>query len=133
MDRKMRVFWTGEKPAGEPEKFDPPIDMYENNETLVIEVELPGVAKSSLRLFVEGEKIIIEGAKTEEDLSKKSLGERISFLQMERKFGGFLREVELPVACNNREARAVMEHGVLIIRLPLIKEKRGRRQPIPIE
>ncbi len=133
MDRKMKVFWTGDKPAGEPEEFNPPMDIYESDDTLIIEVEIPGIDKSSVNLFVEGDKIIIEGTKTEEELNKKTRGDKLSFLQIERKFGGFAREVFLPVACNTNEAAGALEHGVLTIRLPLIKEQRGLRKKIPVE
>jgi len=133
MDRKMKVFWTGEKPAGEPEEFDPPMDIYETEDSLVMEVELPGMDKTSLHLFVEGDKLIMEGSKTEDEPDKNALGERLSFLQIERKFGRFYREISLPVACNSNEAKAAFEQGVLTVRMPVIKEKRGRRKQIPIE
>ncbi len=133
MDRKMKVFWTGENSAGEPEEFDPPMDIYETDDTLSMEVELPGMDKTSLDLFVEGDKLILEGSKTEDEPDKNAVGERLSFLQIERKFGRFYREIDLPVACNSNEAQAAFVQGVLTVKMPVIKEQRGRRKQIPIE
>jgi len=127
------VMWSTQRMGQDAEAYPPPMDMYEKGDNLVIELELPGVNKQDIEVCVLSNQVTVEGIKTEAGQSREVLGKGISFLQLERKLGGFFRRIELPVPCNTREARAWYDKGVLVIEFKKIKNKRGERIRIPVE
>jgi HSP20 family protein len=52
---------------------------------------------------------------------------------MERNFGGFRRVVELPSAVDTNNIQASFKHGILVITLPKIEDRRGQCIKVEIE
>jgi len=126
------IMWDADHPASDAKAYSPPMDIYEKGDQLFIEIELPGMQKEDIRVYTSRDLVIVEGAKQDRNLSGIGEDKRISFLQLERKLGKFRREIELPVACNTREAKAGYENGLLVVELIKIKERRGERIKIPV-
>jgi len=110
----------------------PPMDVYEEGDYIYIELELPGVAKSDISVNAAGDRVIIEAVKREVNSFEQS-GERVSYLQFERKFGPVKAEIDLPAACNTHEATASYQNGLLTVKLPKIKDRRACGVKIPLE
>jgi HSP20 family protein len=109
------------------------MDIYEKSEFLVIEVELPGMKKEHIEIYVSRDLVTIEGTKADLKVHARDTGGRISYLQLERKLGRLKREVKLPVACDTREVKATYKDGLLVIEFKKIKDRRGQRRRIPVE
>ena len=107
-EEKMREYDT---------MFSPPMDIYETEGEVVIELELPEVDISNVRIVQEGNRITIEGVKGYNVGNKK-----VRFLRMERYCGYFKRVVDLPFSPRQEDIKAVMGKGVLKIRIA--KKKR---------
>lgn len=125
-----RFFGTGtEHPGGESVFLFPESDMYETENSLVITFEIPGVDAKSVKVFTTEQSVIVEGVKRNDELPE----EERRFLRAERNFGRFRRVIEIPVACNMRDARATLKNGVLKVELNKIKEQRKKIYQIPVK
>lgn len=110
-------------------QFHPPqVDVFETDHKVLILMDLPGISKEDIDLYIERNQIVMEATKKEKRAPKKA-----RYFCIERFFGKFRRTVEIPATVNTGEARAVLEDGVLKIELPKIEDRRGVRKQIPVE
>ena len=107
----------------------PTADILENEDSLVVNVELPGVTADRLSLSVHNANVVIQGEKNRpaEDVG----GEE--FQAAERAFGPFRRVIHLGVPVNTRQARAVLKSGLLRICFPKVPNRRGEAVRIEVE
>ena len=103
-------------------------DIYETDDSLEFEIELPGISKAALDVYVSADTILVEGVKKEHGYPK-----RVNYLCMEREFGKFYRLIEIPAACDTKNVKAVFRRGILHIILKKIEDRRGRRKKIDFE
>lgn len=104
-------------PSADP--VSPAVDVWENETEVVVEVELPTVARDSIDLRLEGDALVVTGRYSPEPVSGAK------YLRMERPRGPFSRVVELPAAVDG-EPDATLRRGVLEVKLP--KAARTRRR-----
>lgn len=103
----------------------PLIDLYETEEDLVFEIDLPGINTDDLNIRTYEDLLVIEGIRTE-DINEA----RIKYLCMERRVKDFRRVINIPVTVNTMGGKAVYKHGVLTVRFPKLK---GRVTEVKIE
>jgi HSP20 family protein len=108
-------------------EYSPAIDVYENDTTVDIVVDLPGIDASALRVAAKGNTILIVGEK----VSRAPEPAR-HFHLVERDFGRFARTVRVGSPCDPAQARAHLNDGELHISLPKIAERRGQTIPIQV-
>jgi len=90
-----------------------PIDVYDADDSIVVEASLPGVKPEDVDISVVGEELTIKGeAKTEREVEEEK------YFVQERRYGSFSRSVTLPVPVNADQAQARYENGILKITLP---------------
>ncbi len=94
-----------------PTLWSPAADAYETAGEYVFQVEIPGVALSDVKLEVEGGKLRIAGTRPEVDSSSH-------FLRMERIYGEFVREFEIPSGIDRDRISAALDSGILTITAP---------------
>ncbi len=90
--------------------WEPAVDVYEKDEELVVEVEVPGVSARNLRIVQRGNRLEVSGLKKE--VVEAS---RLRFHRLEREMGFFHKEIVLPVWVSQDDTRAFLENGVLTI------------------
>ncbi len=90
----------------------PSLDVYENDQELCIEVEIPGVVPDDVDVDVVGRLLRISGKK-KDPLQNKG----VRFVRMERSFGSFIRELEIPERFDLDKITARSDEGVLVIRV----------------
>jgi HSP20 family protein len=107
----------------------PPVDLCETKDEITVRVELPGIAASQIKIGLTNTHLRICGEK-----KKRAPRNRIiSHLCSERSYGHFSRVVPLRWTVNVNAATAELANGVLIIRLPKQKDRRGAEFKIPIK
>jgi HSP20 family protein len=106
----------------------PNTDILENEDSLVVKIELPGVEASRLSLSVHSGEVVIEGEK-----SRTEVQGPCQFQVSERSFGAFRRVIHLGVPVNTRQAQAVLKNGLLRICFPKVPNRRGEAVPIEVE
>jgi HSP20 family protein len=109
------VLYRREFPEGPDERaatrWAPAADAYESSREYVFRVEIPGVSLSDVKLEVEGAKLRVCGTRPEVDPASR-------FLRMERVYGDFDREFEIPHDIDADRISASLAAGILTIRAP---------------
>ncbi|HET6513980.1 MAG TPA: Hsp20/alpha crystallin family protein [Thermodesulfovibrionales bacterium] len=102
----------------ETARYQPFVDVYEADDNLVFEIELPGINPEDVLIKVLDDFVIIEGVKRE-----RREGMRTNYLCMERKFSSFRRMLKIPTPVNTVAGKASYSEGVVILRFPKIRNK----------
>ncbi|NTU43129.1 MAG: Hsp20/alpha crystallin family protein [Nitrospirales bacterium] len=99
----------------------PLIDLYETEDELVFEVDLPGVDPDDVSVGVYEDLLILEGIRRDE---RPAMQEGVlKYLCLERCSQGFRRVVRIPIPVNTLSAAASYARGVMTIRFPKLKGK----------
>jgi HSP20 family protein len=106
--------------------WSPPVDIYETEDSVVVKAELPGMKKEEIKIEVKGDVLNLRGERKLAKTDKEDVCHLV-----ERFYGSFSRNFNLPVSVDQSRAKATYKHGVLEVRLP----KRGevKIQPIKVE
>lgn len=115
-----QLFGPRARPAND--RFLPAVDVYEDDQGLVFEAELPGVRMEDVELELEKDVLTLRG---ERKLERKS-GDEGSW-RVERRYGRFERAFRLPDAVDASTAQAEMKDGVLAVRFEKKKELKPRK------
>jgi len=109
-------------------EWSPGIDVYECRGRMVVVVEVPGLPADALKVVYRERELVISGERR-----ARRPGAGMGFLCLERPHGRFGRTIPLDVAVDVAQAEAQLSGGLLIITLPLVKDRRGRETVVPIE
>lgn len=105
-----------------------PYDILETPESILVEVDLPGVNPESIKIQARGVLVTIQGERRRPDNTGI-----IAYHLMERDRGGFTRTITVDGALDTHQATAEYHKGVLTIRFPRLPERRGRTTRIPLK
>ncbi len=110
-------------PFGSAEGFSgedfPHVDLIEEPTRLVLHADIPGFKAEDLDIQVEADAITVSG--TMESTYEDHDG-AIDIHHYERETGSFIRTLPLPVAVIPEKVEAHIEHGVLSVFLPKVKQ-----------
>jgi HSP20 family protein len=111
-----------ERPAPVCHSVYPPLNLWEDDNNLYVEAELPELELTDLEIFVNGDnQLSIKGER------KQPERENGTWHRQERGHGSFSRAGELPQYVDSDKVTAEFKHGVLTITLPKRKEAKARR------
>jgi HSP20 family protein len=99
----------------------PAMNLWEDEQKLYAEAELPGFNLNDLEIFVVGNELTIKGERQEEHREKAAYHRR------ERTLGTFSRIVRLPIEIDADGVEATLKDGVLTITLPKSEQARPRK------
>ncbi len=122
-ERSFREHSLGEDVG--PDYWTPPVDVYDNEDEMVIHMEIPGVNREEIDIEFSGGKLVIKG----ERLPTCGKGQA-EYHRIERQHGPFRRIVDLPVPVKTENVQARYEHGVLTIVLPTHQKTKAKKIPI---
>lgn len=95
-----------------------PVDIYETDKELVVEVGVPGFSKNDIKVRVENDRVIVEGKKETKEEAKEE-----RYYRKEIRKEKFSRVIYLPYEVDPDEAKAEMKDGVLKVVFPKSKEE----------
>ena len=100
----------------------PPLNLWEDDNNLYVEAELPELDLTDLEIVVNGgNQLSIKGER------KQPERENGTWHLRERGYGRFSRMGELPQYVDSDKVTAELQHGVLTITLPKRQEVKSRR------
>jgi len=100
----------------------PALNLWEDNDALFLEAELPGLELQNLEIFVTGHhQLTLKGER------KPPTVEKATAHRQERGFGKFTRTLTLPFAVDEDHIEARFENGVLRLRLPKHEAAKPRK------
>ncbi len=112
----------GEGPADAPRLlFNPPIDIYETEDGLVLYADLPGVTPEGLDLQVQNNRLTLFGRVQLRELADSVM------LHQEYQEGDFLRSFILSDEVDHDRIQAKLSNGVLRVDLPRAPRAKPRR------
>ncbi len=100
------------------EGWVPYLDIYEKENEIIVETELPGVSQKDITISLHSNRIEVKGMKRENPISEKT-----KYLRLEREYGNFRRVVSLPTSIIPEKTKARLENGILTIILKKFKKK----------
>jgi HSP20 family protein len=125
MNRMFNQFFRGGN-GGEASwghyTWTPPVDIYETDDALVFQAELPGVSKEEVSLEIHQNTLILRG---ERKHTAEVPADR--YHRTERAYGPFHRSFVLPAMVDQEHVQATYHDGVLELRLPKSAAARPKR------
>ncbi|MEZ4338855.1 MAG: Hsp20/alpha crystallin family protein [Sandaracinaceae bacterium] len=105
--------------------FSPSVDIFEEEDAIVLSAELPGMKAEDVHVHVENNVLTLSGErKLERDEEKDG------YHRIERSYGSFSRAFALPKNVDAESIDAKLEDGVLRLRLPKRAAAERRRVEI---
>ena len=123
--RSFDISSVNEGPVG---TFVPSLDVTEDDKTLTVKVELPGLEEKDIDILLTDGCLTIKGEKKEEKEEKVK-----DYYHLERSYGAFQRVVSLPEGIDQQKAEAKFKKGVLEILLPKTEEVKAKGTKIEIK
>lgn len=123
MERLFSDVFEGRGFGGPPwwEPHRPAVNVWEDQEAVCVELEVPGVKSENLDLSVVGNELTIKVHYPEEKI------EGATYHRRERPVGDFARVLRLPTEVDPNKVEASLENGVLTIRLAKAEAARPRK------
>jgi len=90
----------------------PPIDVWEEGESLVVQAEVPGVAMEQLEVYARGSELTLKGFRS------VASGTSTNVHRQEQHGGEFERKITLPIEIDAERIEATLADGLLTIRVP---------------
>ena len=125
--RELASFFGSFEPTGKDQltsagNFVPPVDVYEDEQNLVLKLEVPGVNEADLNVSLENNTLTIQGERKFEKEEKEE-----NFHRIERRYGSFLRTFRLPNTIDGEKVEANYDKGILKITLAKRAEAKAKQ------
>ena len=125
-DRINRVFresYSGSQDDSlNTSSFSPAVDVYEDEHSVNLKLEVPGIDEKDLDIRVENNTLTVHGERKFEKEEKEE-----NFRRVERQYGSFTRSFTLPQTVDAENVSANYDKGVLKISLPKKAEAKPKQ------
>jgi HSP20 family protein len=130
MDRWFGGFGMGTQGegAGGAQRWAPRVDMWQENDQIVVRADVPGVEPEDLEVYCTDDSLILRG-----ECRTSDEGEEHGYHRRERRYGRFERVLPLPAEVDRQKVQASFRNGVLEVRMPAPENSQQRMQRIPIQ
>ena len=105
----------------------PSVDIYEDQNSIMLEVDLPGLKPGDFNLTIENYRLTLSG---ERKFEKENKGD--NWRRVERSYGSFTRTFSLPSTVNVDAVNAEFKDGVLRVTLPKKEEVKARQIQVTV-
>ncbi len=114
INRFVRESYSPEGPeeALTTTSFAPPVDIYEDEHTISVKMEVPGIDEKDIDVRIENTTLTVHGERKIEKEEKEE-----NFRRVERQYGSFTRSFTLPSSVDTGQVSATYDRGVLKINL----------------
>jgi len=106
----------------------PVVDIYEDQDTITLEADLPGMKPGDFNLSIENYRLTLSG---ERKFEKEKKGD--NWRRVERSYGSFTRAFSLPSTVNVDAVNAEFKDGVLRVTLPKREEVKARQIQVAVK
>ena len=106
----------------------PAVDVCETAKEIHVRIELPGVTIGQVKVGLNGNKLRVCGEKKKRAVRQRIVSHHCS----ERAYGHFDRVIPLRWPIDIKAATAEITNGMLLVRLPKLRDRRGSEFKVPI-
>jgi len=117
----------GREEALSTASFAPPVDVYEDEHSITLKIEVPGIDEKDIDVRVENNMLTVVGERKFEKEEKQE-----NFRRVERQYGSFTRSFTLPTTVDAENISADYEKGVLKIQLAKKAEAKPKQIKVNI-
>lgn len=93
------------------------INIYETVENIVVEIQVPGFNKNQLRLWVEGQNLMMSCERRSDDENSQPRYYRNEFSNED-----YTRSISLPINTDTSKVQASMTQGILMVKFAKLSE-----------
>ena len=123
MNRFIREYGAeGPEEALTTTNFAPPVDIYEDEHTITLKLEVPGIDEKAINVHIDNNTLTVQGERKIEKEEKEE-----NFRRIERQYGSFIRSFTLPSSVDPAQVMANYDQGVLKISLPKKAEAKPKQ------
>lgn len=108
----------------------PQMNISETDDAFEIELEVPGVKKDDIEVFLEDGKLTIEGHRFRRKESQEEEGRQ--YHRVESSYGSFRRQLALPDNVSEDDVKASFDDGLLTLKLTKLEETSSKRKKIAL-
>ena len=105
----------------------PAVDIFENEQELVVKADLPDMDPKALDIRVENNLLTIRGERKFEKKSNEG-----NYLRVERSYGSFARSFSLANTVNSEAIKADYQNGVLTLSVPKREEAKPKQIKVTV-
>ncbi len=129
-DRLFREAFTPGFGEGEisTRTWAPPVDIFENENNIVLKAEVPGVDPKDVEVRVEDNTLYLKGERRFEKETKED-----NYHRIERTYGSFARSFSLPNSIDAEKVAAEYKDGLLTLTLPKREEAKPKTIKINVK
>lgn len=120
---KNRAFYYNEIDEVYAVSWTPNTDIIESEDQVEIRMELAGVRRDQVAIFLNDGKLVVQGARLEEKMA-----EPVYYHQVELSYGRFAKVISLPESIEHNEIYATLQDGLLQIKI----SKKSKIIEIPV-
>ena len=106
--------------------FVPPVDIYEDDQKIVLKLEVPGMKLEDFDVQIENDTLSVRGERRFEKEEKEE-----NFHRIERRYGSFFRSFALPNTVDAGKVSASYDAGVL--KIALVKREESKPKQIKVQ
>ena len=99
----------------------PPVNLWETEAAVVVELEVPGLTLADLEVLVVGNELTVKGQRKD-----TAVGEA-PYHRRERMVGEFTRSIQVPLAVAPDKVEALLKDGILTVTLPKDEATKPRK------
>jgi HSP20 family protein len=107
--------------------FAPAVDVYEDEHTVTLKVEVPGIDEKDIDIRLENNTLTVHGERKIEKEEKEE-----NYRRVERQYGSFTRTFTLPPTVDAEKVSASYDKGVLKVALPKKAEAKPKQIKVNI-
>ncbi len=125
LDRFSQSVFASMAPEKVEESWTPPVDIYEDEQALVLVMDLPGLQRDEIDLKVDHDRVTVEGNR-----ARREAGTRV---RLERPNGRFRRAFKIGVPVDAGAIAAIYRDGVLRVTIPRATRAQPARLRVEVE
>ena len=125
-DRMNRLFREsypeGREEALTTSTFAPPVDVYEDEHSITLKIEVPGIDEKDIDVRLENNTLTVHGERKFEKEEKEE-----NYRRVERQYGSFTRTFTVPNTVDAENVTANYDKGVLNVQLAKKSEAKPKQ------
>jgi HSP20 family molecular chaperone IbpA len=114
------------QPQQQQQYVVPPVDVFENDASITLLADLPGVAREQLQVRVDGETLVLEAT------ASTSTPEKMELVYGEAQTAAYRRQFTLSRELDASRIEAQLRDGVLRLTIPKAEEARPRKIQVQV-
>ena len=127
MNRLLQQETVGREEALLQSSFAPPVDIYEDEHSYTLKLEVPDIEEKDIDVKLENSTLTVSGERKFEKEEKEE-----NYRRVERRYGSFMRSFTLPQTIDSETVTADYDKGLLKIRLAKKAEAKPKQIKISV-